>query len=71
MKFVPKITAEYLDKALNAVVMHPDGKYAIVDVFNKAQELLKQATQDQYISADEARALGAVKRYFNPSQPKM
>jgi hypothetical protein len=37
-----------------------DGKYSIVDVFNKAQELAEaNAQQETYISAGEARKLGA------------
>ena len=76
-----QITIEHLDAALKSVMIHPDGKYSVVDVFNKAQELAEglglqvgyacsancneQATQDQFISAEQARALGAGNAEFH------
>ena len=53
-----QMTIEHLDAALRAVKPQPDGMYSIVDVFNKAQELAEQATQEQFIAAKEAKALG-------------
>lgn len=54
------ITINHLDAALKSAMIHPDGKYSVVDVFNRAQELAEaNAQQEQYISAEEARKLGA------------
>ena len=49
-----QITTEHLDAALKAVVQHADGKYSVVDVFNKAQELAEaNAQQEQAIKQPE------------------
>jgi hypothetical protein len=55
-----QITVDHLNAALKSVAMHADGKYSVVDVFNKAQELAEaNAQQETYITADQAQKRGA------------
>ena len=60
-----QITTAHLDVALKSVAMHANGKYSIVDVFNKAQEMVEaQAQPHDLITVEEARKLGSGNAQF-------
>jgi len=52
-----KITHEHLDAALRQVA--ESGNYSVLAVFNAAQDMAEASKPEEYITAEQARALGA------------